>query len=459
MSAKTKYVLSQFIFCDKEAVEDRLEKLAREGWRLEKMGSYLWKLRAAERSALKFSAIWFPDGSDFDPGPTQGEESLAELCERDGWELEYRWGQLQVFSNVRPDATPIETDPEVQVGTIRRAMKKSFLPIRWMLLALCVYWLASQGWQIWKNPARNLAGSTAAMLPAFFLLLLEVVWELGSYFGWLRRAEKAAERGEFCSLHVNSAVSWVFVGAAALIILNAVCRSRTPMPALLLWGAGYLLTFAAANGVKAYLKKRGASRRTNRAVSVVTVVVLCLVFLSGTVYLILHFDLGMKKPAGTWTNDRGYTMKLYDDPLPLRVEDLTEVPETVWSAEARAEESLFVQRTEYQQRPVPDGRRIPDLEYTVTRVKLPFLYGFLRDGLLRQKTDKFQNGTLVYENHYIPTDPGPWGAEEAYQVIIEGNLKNWYLACYEDWFLEIRFDWPPTEEQIKLTVEKLEAAS
>ncbi len=458
MSARVKYVPSQFVFCDKEAVEDRLEKLAREGWRLEKMGNYLWKLRAAEPETLKFSAVWFPDGSDFDPGPTQGEESLAELCQRDGWELEYRWGQLQVFSNARPDAIPIETDPEVQVGTIRRAMKKSFLPTRWMLLALCVYWLAFQGWRIWKDPAENLAGISATMLPAFFLLLLEVVWELGSYFGWLRRAEKAARRGEFCSLRMNQAVGWVLVGAAALIMLSAVCFSGPPMPALLLWLIGYLLAVAAANGVKAYLKKRGASRGTNRAVSVVTVAVLYLVFLSGVVYLILHFDLGMRQPAGTWS-DGGFTMKLYDDPLPLRVEDLTEVPETVWSAEARAEESLFVKRTEYRQWPVPDGRRVPDLEYTVTRLKLPFLYGFLRDGLLRQETDVFQNGTLVYENHYVPTDPGPWGAEEAYQVIIEGDLVNWYLVCYKDWFLEIRFDWPPTEEQIKLAVEKLEAAS
>jgi len=456
MSAKVKYVLSQFIFCDKEAVEDRLEKLAREGWRLEKLGSYLWKLRAAESEARKFSVVWFPDGSDFDPAPTQGEESLEELCRRDGWELEYRWGQMQVFSNARPDATPIETDPAVQVDTVRRAMRKSFLPTRWLLLALCVYWIAAQGWQIWKNPAKNLAGISAAMLPAFFLLLLEGVWELGAYFGWLRRAEKAARRGEFCSLHVNSAVSWVFVGAAAVWMLGAVCRSGTPMPALLLWAAGYLLTFSAANGVKAFLKKRGASRRINLIVSAASVIVLCLVFLSGTVYLILHFDLGMRQPAGTWT-DHGYTMKLFDDPLPLRVEDLTEVPETVWSAEARAEESLFVKRTEYQQWPVPDGRRVPDLEYTVTQVKLPFLYGFLRDGLLRKRTDVFQNGTLVYENHYVPIDPAPWGAEEAYQVFLEGSLKNWYLACYEDWFLELRFGWPPTEEQIKLAAERLGA--
>ncbi len=458
MSAKVKYLLSRFVFCDKQAVEERLEKLAREGWRLEKMGNYLWKLRAAERSARKFSLVWFPDGSDFNPGPTQGEESLAELCEQDGWELEYRWGQMQVFSNARPDATPIETDPEVQVDNIRRTMRKSFLPTRWLLLALCVYWIAAQGWQIWKDPAQNLAGLSAAMLPAFFLLFAEVAWELGSYFVWLRRAEKAARRGEFCALRANSAVSWVLVGAAALIMLSVVCLSGTPMPTLLLWAAGYLLTFAAANGMKAFLKKRGASRETNLIVSVASVIVLCLVFLSGTVYLILHFDLGMRQPAGTWT-DGGYTMKLYDDPLPLRVEDLTEVPETVWSAEARAEESLFVKRTEYRHWPVPDGQRAPSLEYTVTQVKLPFLYGFLRDGLLRQETDVFQNGTLVFEDHYVPIDPGPWGAEKAYQVMTEGDLMNRYLACYEDRFLEIRFDWPPTEEQIRLAVEKLGAAS
>ncbi len=458
MSGRVRYVLSQFLFCDKQAVEERLEKLSREGWRLEKMGNYLWKLRAAEPEALKFSAIWFPDGSDFDPGPTQGEETLEELCERDGWELEYRWGQLQIFSNARPDATPIETDPEVQLGTIRRAMRKTFLPTRWLLLVLCVYWIAAQGWQIWKDPAENLAGLSAAMLPAFFLLLVEVVWELGSYFVWLRQAKKAARRGEFCSLRMNQAVGWVLVGAAALIMLSAVCFSGTPMPALLLWTAAYLLTLAGANGVKAFLKKRGASREINRTVSVMTVVVLCLVFVSGTVYLILHFDLGIRKPAGTWT-DGGFTMKLYDDPLPLRVEDLVEVPETVWSAEARPEESLFVQRTEYRHWPVLDGRRVPSLEYTVTRVKLPFLYGFCRDGLLRQETDVFQNGTLVFENHYVPVEPGPWGAEEAYQVMTDGYLTNWYLACYEDWFLEIRFDWTPTEGQIKLAVEKLEAAS
>ena len=59
---------------------------------------------------------------------------------------------------------------------------------------------------------------------------------------------------------------------------------------------------------------------------------------------------------------------------------------------------------------------------------------------------------LVLKEH----DPIPWGANEVNRLYQEeGWYMKWYLLCYEDRIIDIRFDWEPTTDHMTIVDQKL----
>ena len=94
------------------------------------------------------------------------------------------------------------------------------------------------------------------------------------------------------------------------------------------------------------------------------------------------------------------------------------------------------------------------LRYTVTDVKLPFLYDLVMQSLLEAHQDEEIDG-YVFADHYEPTDAAPWGAQAAYQVYRDDGPRDTYLICWESRMVEITFYWTPTPEQIRTAAELL----
>ena len=57
----------------------------------------------------------------------------------------------------------------------------------------------------------------------------------------------------------------------------------------------------------------------------------------------------------------------------------------------------------------------------------------------------------------IKIDATPWGANEAYQLKLGGEMQMRFLLCYDNCIVEIGFDWDwqLTSEQMKIVAEKL----
>ena len=70
MSAQRTYRLESFLPWDGDYAARHLEKMARRGWRLEKVGTIFWTYRRAEPAALHYALTYFPAASVFDSGPT-----------------------------------------------------------------------------------------------------------------------------------------------------------------------------------------------------------------------------------------------------------------------------------------------------------------------------------------------------------------------------------------------------
>ena len=80
MSKEKKRELNWYQANDSEAMARRLEKMAAKGWLLESVDSIWRTYRRDEPSTVRYAVTYIQDASQFNPGPTERQQTLEELC-------------------------------------------------------------------------------------------------------------------------------------------------------------------------------------------------------------------------------------------------------------------------------------------------------------------------------------------------------------------------------------------
>ena len=450
-----------FSFYDQQAIQEKLEEMVESGWMLEKTG-FMWTYKRIEPKKLRFSVTYFPNASDFDPSPTEGELTKIDFCRQDGWNLVTTWGVMQIFYNEDLDAVPIETEPVMQIENICRSMKKNVLLPQAVLGGMLLWNVVIRLSQWLRDPVGELSDPFSIYSVLMFsILTLACLYEIGFYFCWSRKAKAAAQNdGVFLPVRSKPIASWILMAVSALLLILSYTALRGPLGFVILWLCMVPFIIVIGNLLKNMLKKRGVSRNVNRIVSVCAVVLLTFLMLGLMTAAIIQgrmrFDSG-KNVVGTYEL-YGRTREIYNDPLPLEIEELADV-NAQWSKEADHQETLLLSSTEYRQYAVPaDGNDNVDerkLEYTVTEVKQDFLYDFIKRAVLNSRQDEIHDD-FVFTDHYEPIDASVWNADDAYQLHWSESVLNTYLIFWGNHIVEIKFYWEPTPEQIAITVENLE---
>lgn len=450
-----------FSFYDQQAIQEKLEEMAESGWMLEKTG-FMWTYKRIEPKKLRFSVTYFPSASDFDPSPTEGELTKIDFCRQDGWNLVTTWGVMQIFCNEDLDAVPIETEPVMQIENICRSMKKNVLLPQAVLSGMLLWNVVIRLSQWRRDPVGELSDPFSIYSVLMFsILTLACLYEIGFYFCWSRKAKAAAQNdGVFLPVRSKPIASWILMAVSALLLILSYTALRGPLGFVILWLCMVPFIIVIGNLLKNMLKKRGVSRNVNRIVSVCAVVLLTFLMLGLMTAAIIQgrmrFNSG-KNVVGTYEL-YGRTREIYNDPLPLEIEELADV-NARWSKEADHQETLLLSSTEYRQYAVPaDGNDNVDerkLEYTVTEVKQDFLYDFIKRAVLNSRQDEIHDD-FVFTDHYEPIDASVWNADDAYQLHWSESVLNTYLIFWGNHIVEIKFYWEPTPEQIAITVENLE---
>lgn len=451
-----------FSFYDQQAIQEKLEEMAEIGWMLEKTDNFMWTYKRIEPKKLRFSVTYFPSASDFDPSPTEGELTKIDFCRQDGWNLVTTWGVMQIFYNEDLDAVPIETEPVMQIENICRSMKKNVLLPQAVLSGMLLWNVVIRLSQWLRDPVGELSDPFSIYSVLMFsILTLACLYEIGFYFCWSRKAKAAAQNdGVFLPVRSKPIASWILMAVSALLLILSYTALRGPLGFVILWLCMVPFIIVIGNLLKNMLKKRGVSRNVNRIVSVCAVVLLTFLMLGLMTAAIIQgrmrFDSG-KNVVGTYEL-YGRTREIYNDPLPLEIEELADV-NAQWSKEADHQETLLLSSTEYRQYAVPaDGNDNVDerkLEYTVTEVKQDFLYDFIKRAVLNSRQDEIHDD-FVFTDHYEPIDASVWNADDAYQLHWSESVLNTYLIFWGNHIVEIKFYWEPTPEQIAITVENLE---
>ena len=463
----TKRRLELYSFYDHTGIALHLEKMAEKGWFIERITSTGWVYRRIEPKKLRFAISYYPKASEFDPEPTGEQKMFHDFCEHSGWIFVTNSAQMQIFYNERENPVPIETEPALELETIHRAAKKNFLPAYFVLLAISLLNGVLFISRLMGDPI-GLLSSAASLFTGFALtmLLLLCIAELSRYFSWRSKARKAAERDEFLetsgNVRLQCFILWaVGVGFVYWLITLIMAGSNLLRVVGLLMILYMATLIFLVNAIKQLLKRKKAPASVNRTVTMLSSFILAFAMMAVITFgTIRAAQSGVFEPDKETYEYKGHSFTIYLDELPLTVEDLLDVEFDGYIKERTSSESLLLGQFVMRQRPRMDAENfaeIPNLEYTITVIKAPFLYDICKDRLLREQDetndDRMPEG---FKNVYEAQDAAPWGAQEVYRLVAQDSgPMNWYLLCYKDCIIEIIFDWEPTPEQITIVAEKL----
>lgn len=464
MKQTKREMLLFYSYYDRTGLARHMERRAAQGWMLERFGKQSVVYRRTEPKRLRFAVTYFPAASQFDPHPSEQQERFWDLCAAAGWHLAASSAQMQIFYTEAPDPIPLETDPAVELETLHRALKRSFLGPYRVLLLLCLVQLALLVWQIVQSPIDVLSNAVRLLSGVSFLpLLLLTGVELARYGRWRRRARQAVEAGaplpELRSARTLTLLVLGLIGLELVLMLAVYSTSRGMLLLLLGCFLSFGLVFLLIHAAQQLLKRRHVPRAVNLAVTVVLALVLYFALMAALTAFTLKQGSGWltgHSPVETY-EAHGMTWQVHHDDIPLRIEDLTGLVSEDWSTTAEASRSPLLTYREYEQRARLDAAEdLPDLSYEIVEVHVPALYDLCKQDLLAQY---WYNTPEEYRDNYLPIEPALWGAEEAYQLhSYDGTPSHSYLLCWEDRLVKVHFWWAPTPEQMALAGEVLKTA-
>lgn len=460
---KTRRRMEFFAFYDDQGIARHLERMSQKGWMIERINNYFWTYRKIEPQRLRFAVTYFPEASDFNPGPTENQQTFQEYCESAGWRFAVQWCQMQIFYSENPAAVPLETDEFSRLQNIHRCMRKNFLPGNIVILIMLGILLGLQLLSVPRDLLSLLAEN--ARLITVTMLLLAILSEAGmllGYYFWRRRSLRSVANGGSCARggrfqHWLGRPVWLLVILLAALYLYSV---GSYWPLVLICAVVLAGISALTLAVRAVLRGMGVARETNIAATAVLIVFLSIGFgvaLPGLSGWMRDAGLFQKQPAYIYTTQNGsssWDWEVYDDPIPLKVEDLRATDYPHYSYEKTERSSPFVSVMKASQTGFPDGYENDErLVYTVVRLKQKVWYRPVLDSMLRAEERFRYDGE---QDTFLLVEAPQWGAEEVYQRHIDGQPQPEYYICYApDSILQLDLSWEPTAQEIAVIREKL----
>ena len=438
---ETKHQLIPFSFYDLTGMEAHLEKMALEGWMLQRITNWGWYYRRTEPKSVHFTISYYPRASEFEPEPTEEQLTFQDFCRHSGWHLAAASGQMQVFYNEQADPVPIETDPELEVAMVAKASRR-MLPVHIILLLLGFCMGGSWCYSLFHDPIGLLASASSLFLGFCWLcLFLYAAADLTLYFTWLFRARRAARQGEFLPTRgahrlMQGIEVLTVAGLVYWLLVSRLPGSQLLFLAMLL---GYAALLFSVNGTKNLLKRKKVSANVNRAVTLAMDGLLALIIMGGiSLGLLQSFRAGL------------FSIGEYLD-APVSAAELLGTDSGDYITSTSFDTSALVTRQEFRQwsRTEP---QLPGMELTVVKVHVPGLYGLCFSQLYHawDTAPVLDAGGTVQtpDTAYRQIDAAPWGARAAYQLYQGDAPVNRYLLCWQNQLVELSADWPLTPGQI-----------
>lgn len=459
MSRDVKRQIIWYTTIDGEATARHLERMAAKGWHLEKAGNWLWTYRRGESGAVRYAVTYFPEASVFDAAPTEGQETYIDYCAAAGWELAAVNGPVQYFRSTRPAPVPIETDEAQKLRSIHRTMRKTQVFSYGMLIAVLLLGIWGQVMDFRNRPLTKISDPRElVMFASSVCATCYFAASLAGYLVWYLRSKRSVARGGRCvRVHAGlQAAGSIFI-LALLALFGIAYLLLNPSPGelkfRLLYFVGLLLVVLLCQVMLKALKLDKHSRKEVRGRYIAGVVLLSFAF----TLLMSYFTINVldelepaREPASLYTSGRGWTWEIYQDELPVTLEDLgfTVTPEDHASYEAETSRTPLASYAKYEQSLPGQEDPYPLLSCQVC---------IIRWAWLREASWKDVLRPITYRSYY--REPYPVVLEPPVEEVLEArreeDASRYALLC-ADRVITIYARWNLTAEQLQTIVRALQ---
>lgn len=460
MNGKIKKLMN-FRFDRYEEIEIKLEKLAAKGMLLEECGSFFWTFRKETPQKLKYTVTYFSEGSVFNPGITDNQQTYFDYAKEAGWNFVTQFNQMQIFCSEDNNPIPFETDEKEKFENIKRCMKKSFLPPIVISILVFILNLVVQFNSFQLNPIDFLS-DYARIFPVFMFLAV-IIYELYSllnYLMWCKRSEKSIANGGGCDkrrsiVHRTVDVLFmIFIFGSLGYCLFYLAYETSLFGLFLAIVHMPILMIVFWSSIK-YLRNKKVSAKLNKIISIVALTIASFSYLALVMVLIMKFgfstDGGSDYRTVAWQMNSSYSheYKLYSDTIPLTCEDLYgPIDYDYYSYKEEIDSTFFLSKSAYEQNSLPAKNAPPEIEYDILEPQFDFVYQLAKGHLLKIPDWRDNESFESIDNNIF-------GTAEAYQRYYGHNPTGEYILFFSDKIIVLDMEEQPTPEQISIIVEKL----
>lgn len=428
---------------DYEYLEKMFEREARNGWFLEKAGIFTWKFKKGEPEDIKYSVVFNPDLSEYDPENNDVQKLYDESCLEKGWVRVCGKGKLQIYKTEKQDPLPIESDGSAKLSNIRRSVGVSYiLPIS--IIALLLSLNGTSG-------LKGLICNTAEFMSDYvnlasgllnIMIIISLLGFLILYGIWLHKSKKSVRQGGPCvstlkygkAFRCFSAVIYAsFILSLITILLNG---DHMTFAAFIL--AAFVLSIVLFGQKK--MSQKGVGRNVNKAITIILAFVLTFGFFGALIWGSVVHD-----------NDDEPISEARKDEIPVKAEDIFKVDT------GKAEYEFDVHRTfilkhfsvgEYFE----DGRNDFSFDYDLfvfadRKAIDGNLYKWCLWGL-KSQGDRLERVADVYLGGQFKEIKKTDGVEKIYRYKGEDYKGEW-LICFKNKILRLNTFWDADEDDIK----------
>jgi len=444
---KHKRCFVDFAFYDRENLEAYLEEQAARGWMIKKIR--LWSasilFERIQPVRRHFCVVFHKNRMDRPP-LTPNQQEFLDYCQHAGWCLAACTNRMVIFYNDAENPTPIETDPIMEVQSIRAATKDVGLDHLLFQAAAYLFFLLIYCLMFLLTPVNALTGNNtfAPYLLIVGLHLTVSLPEVLAYHLWYRKARYTAAYGSFPESKSSIGILFSTLLTSLLVIGVAVIYHTNTHPtltAIMNISIAAFLVFSVLSVLRAiWTRPARAVLRSSALVMRAMCAVLILIVMSATL----------------WTNEQDRWQTLSNpEQLPLAIEDISASDHTKCELYLRKDRHTRLISVSAYRQTCDDA----SFDYEITQIHADFMYILIRDDLMDSIADDVK---------LVPIDAAQWGANEAYRYQVTdyrtngfvityspGDWTNRYFLCYDGCIVDISFNWEPTAEQMAIVGQKL----
>ncbi len=443
----TKRQFKMFSFFDFDGITAHMEKMAAQGWMLEQSTNRFWYYRRTEPKKLKFAVTYFPKASEFDPHPTEELQAFNEFCQAAGWKPAASMAQMQIYYNENENPVPLETDPMVQVNTIHTAMKKNFIPSSLLMMVLSLMILVMNGVKFFTNPVSSLSSNADFFISFSYIMLFMIsAVELAQYYNWRKKAIALALEGQSIPSGKTAKLFQIIVLAVMTVMLfiyAALSLGVVSLWLLIVIFAIFGGTGVAAVWLKEFLRKKNVPRHMNMILTFGIVMAVSIFMMFMVVWAAVTYDLPTSrkdsKPVGSYTTPQGFEFDIYNDEVPLRLEDFISTDYSDYSVQNRQSGSMMLSVSKVSQDATVNRQGVPELIYEVTKVKFAPVYDICFEEIFYSLDDsKDKNIPDEFKAKLVEQSDTAWNADKVYRQQYLDEYEDKWLICWNDKIVEIR---------------------